>query len=226
MKKILIVEDEPTMRLGLKDNLEFEGYEIELAEDGEKGLSKILSSNFDLIILDVMMPKISGLDVCKKIRADGNETPVIFLTAKGEELDKVLGLEFGADDYITKPFSVRELLSRIKAILRRNMNRQLTEMVKIGKLTFDFASFSVFENQKPISMTYKEFEVIHHLWINKNNTVSREQLLEKIWGKDVFTTARTVDNFILKLRNKIEQDPNKPQLIITIHGVGYKLISV
>lgn len=227
MKRILIVEDEPAMRLGLKDNLEFEGYEIELAEDGEQGLLKISNNNFDLIILDVMMPKISGLDVCKKIRAEGNETPLIFLTAKGEELDKVLGLEFGADDYITKPFSVRELLSRIKAILRRkNMQKQLSETIKIGRLTFDFTSYSVFENQKPINMSYKEFEVIHHLWINKNNTVSREQLLEKIWGKDVFTTARTVDNFILKLRNKIETDPNNPKLIITIHGIGYKLISV
>jgi DNA-binding response OmpR family regulator len=225
MKKILIVEDEPAMRLGLKDNLEFEGYEVELAEDGEEGLSKIMNNNFDLIILDVMMPKLSGFDVCKKMRAEGNETPIIVLSAKGEELDKVLGLEFGADDYVTKPFSVRELLARVKAILRRNnLHSQVTETIKIGKLSFDFNSFSVFENQTPVNMSYKEFEVIHHLWNNKNKTVSRDELLRNIWGSDVFTTSRTIDNFILKLRNKIEKDPNKPQLIITIHGVGYKLI--
>ena len=225
MKKILIVDDEPAMRLGLKDNLEFEGYQVELAEDGEEGLSKIENGIFDLIVLDIMMPKISGFDVCKKMRADGNLTPIILLSAKGEELDKVLGLEFGADDYITKPFSVRELLARIKAILRRNNAlQQSTETVRIGKLTFDFQSFSVFENQEPITMSYKEFEIIHFLWNHKNDTVSRNQLLDKIWGEHLYTTSRTIDNFIMKLRNKIETDPNKPQLIISIHGIGYKLI--
>ena len=225
MKKILIVDDEPAMRLGLKDNLEFEGYQVELAEDGEEGLSKIKNGIFDLIVLDIMMPKISGFDVCKKMRADGNLTPIILLSAKGEELDKVLGLEFGADDYITKPFSVRELLARIKAILRRNNSEQQTaETVAIGKLTFDFQSFSVFENQKPITMSYKEFEIIRFLWNHKNETVSRNQLLDKIWGEHLYTTSRTIDNFILKLRNKIENNPNKPQLIISIHGIGYKLI--
>jgi len=225
MKKILIVDDEPAMRLGLKDNLEFEGYQVELAEDGEDGLLKIENGVFDLIVLDIMMPKISGFDVCKKMRADGNNTPVIFLSAKGEELDKVLGLEFGADDYITKPFSVRELLARIKAILRRNSSaQQSTETVTIGKLTFNFQSFSVFDNQKSITMSYKEFEIIHFLWNHKNETVSRDQLLDKIWGEHLYTTSRTIDNFIMKLRNKIENDPNKPQLIISIHGIGYKLI--
>lgn len=225
MKKILIVDDEPSMRLGLKDNLELEGYLVELAEDGEEGLLKIENGIFDLIVLDIMMPKISGFDVCKKMRADGNNTSVIFLSAKGEELDKVLGLEFGADDYITKPFSVRELLARIKAILRRNSStQQSTITTTIGKLTFDFQSFSVFENQKPITMSYKEFEIIHFLWNHKNETVSRDKLLNSIWGEHVYTTSRTIDNFIMKLRNKIEFDPNKPQLIISIHGVGYKLI--
>ena len=225
MKQILIVDDEPSMRLGLKDNLELEGYLVELAEDGEEGLLKIENGIFDLIVLDIMMPKISGFDVCKKMRADGNNTSVIFLSAKGEELDKVLGLEFGADDYITKPFSVRELLARIKAILRRNRStRQSTITTTIGKLTFDFQSFSVFENQKPITMSYKEFEIIHFLWNHKNETVSRDKLLDSIWGEHVYTTSRTIDNFIMKLRNKIEFDPNKPQLIISIHGVGYKLI--
>ncbi len=225
MEKILIVDDEPAMRLGLKDNLEFEGYEVELAEDGEQGLSKIEDGTFDLIVLDIMMPKISGFDICKKMRADKNFTPIIFLSAKGEELDKVLGLEFGADDYITKPFGVRELLARIKAVLRRNSSSQQSfETVTIGKLTFDFQSFSVFENQEPIKMSYKEFEIIHFLWNHKNETVSRDQLLDNIWGEHLYTTSRTIDNFIMNLRNKIELDPNKPHLIISIHGIGYKLI--
>jgi len=225
MEKILIVDDEPAMRLGLKDNLEFEGYQVELAQDGEEGLSKIETGAFDLIVLDIMMPKISGFDICKKMRADKNFTPVIFLSAKGEELDKVLGLEFGADDYITKPFGVRELLARIKAVLRRNSStQQSSETITIGKLNFDFQSFSVFENQEPVNMSYKEFEIIHFLWNHKNETVSRDQLLDNIWGKNVYTTSRTIDNFIMKLRNKIEHDPNKPQLIISIHGIGYKLI--
>ncbi|MBI9072185.1 MAG: response regulator transcription factor [Melioribacteraceae bacterium] len=226
MKKILVVDDEASMRLGLKDNLEFENYEVDLAEDGEKGLIKIRENSYDLIILDVMMPRLSGFDLCKTIRAESIETPVIFLTAKGEELDKVLGLEFGADDYVTKPFSLRELLARVKAILRRNTTiGQSSDTVKIGKLNFDFASFSVFENEEPVNMSYKEFEIIHHLWNNKNKTVSRDELLKNVWGENIYTTSRTVDNFILRLRQKIESDPNKPQLIISIHGVGYKLIT-
>ncbi len=228
MTKILIVEDEPNMRMGLRDNLEFEGYEVDIAEDGETGLNKILEEKYNLILLDVMMPKMSGFDVCKTARKEGVSTPIILLTAKGEEIDKVLGLELGADDYITKPFSLRELLARIKAILRRSQDIQtedeLDKVLSIGKLQIDFSSYTAVEEDKPVQMSHKEFEILNYLWKHKNKTVSRDDLLSNIWGYEETPTTRTVDNFILKLRQKIENDFNHPQIIITVHGIGYKLI--
>lgn len=225
MPKILVVEDEPNMRLGLKDNLEFEGYEVDLAPDGEAGLQKILDGNFDLILLDVMMPKMSGFDLCKTIRRKGITTPVILLTAKEQEIDKVLGLELGADDYVTKPFSLRELLARIKAVLRRGENVRADEIkVEIGKIEVNFQNYTALEKEEPVQMSHKEFEILNYLWRHRNRTVSRDDLLEKIWGYEESPTTRTVDNFILKLRQKIEKDPNHPQVILTVHGIGYKLI--
>jgi DNA-binding response OmpR family regulator len=228
MKRILIVEDELNMRIGLKDNLEFEGYSVELAENGEIGLSKIQNNKFDLIILDVMLPYISGLDICKKIRKEGNLTPIILLTAKGEEIDKVLGLEIGADDYITKPFSLRELLARIKAVLRRSEQQpeeiEHLDSVQIGKVNVDFKSYSAFSNGNQIMLSHKEFEILNYLHKNINKTVSRDSLLKEIWGFDSHPTTRTVDNFILKLRQKIEEDSNNPKIILTVHGIGYKMI--
>ncbi|HSD63992.1 MAG TPA: response regulator transcription factor [Ignavibacteriaceae bacterium] len=225
MPKILIVEDEPNMRLGLKDNLEFEGYEVDLADDGEAGLHKILDSNYDLILLDVMMPKLSGFDVCKTIRKKGINTPVILLTAKDQEIDKVLGLELGADDYVTKPFSLRELLARIKAVLRRGESLKTDDnKIKIGQLDVNFQNYTAAKENESLTMTHKEFEILHYLWKHRNQTVSRDDLLEKIWGYEESPTTRTVDNFILKLRQKIEGDPNHPKILITVHGIGYKLI--
>lgn len=225
MARILIVDDEPSMRLGLVDNLEFEGHEVDDAADGESGLYKILNNKYDLIILDVMMPKLSGFDVCKKVRQRGIETPVILLTAKGEEIDKVLGLELGADDYITKPFSLRELLARIKAILRRAVKDSSSEeLIKIGALEVNFTSYSAFESGTPVQMSHKEFEVLRCLWDNRNHTVSRDKLLDEVWGYEENPTTRTVDNFILRLRQKIEVDSNHPKIILTVHGVGYKLL--
>lgn len=225
MIKILIVEDEPNMRIGLKDNLEFEGYNVEVAEDGEEALFNIRNNEYNLVLLDVMLPKKSGLDVCKAIRKDGNKVPVILLTAKGEEIDKVLGLELGADDYVTKPFSLRELLARIKAVLRRGgLETDDSTEAQIGKMKVDFAGYKAFVDDEQIQMSHKEFEILNYLWNKKNNTVSREDLLSDIWGYDEAPTTRTVDNFIVKLRNKIEKDPNHPQIIITVHGVGYKLV--
>ena len=227
MPKILIVEDEPSMRLGLKDNLEFENYEVDTVEDGETALKTIRENNFDLVLLDVMLPKLSGFDVCKMLRKEGNNTSIILLTAKGEEIDKVLGLELGADDYVTKPFSLRELLARIKAILRRTEGSASSqqEMLKIGKLDVNFDSFNAFDEGKDVQMSHKEFQVLNHLWQKRNKTVSRDELLTNVWGEDVYTTSRTVDNFILKLRQKIEKDPNHPKIILTVHGIGYKLVS-
>lgn len=227
MPKILVVDDEQNMRTGLKDNLEFEGYDVETANDGEQGLKKIFEGSYNLIILDVMMPKKSGFDVCKEVRKAGMTTPIILLTAKGEEIDKVLGLEIGADDYVTKPFSLRELLARVKAILRRSENLVMNEEdreVKIGRLEINFSGYKAISKNRDVAMSHKEFEILHHLWKHRNSTVSREDLLTEIWGYDETPTTRTVDNFILKLRQKIEIDSNHPQIILTVHGIGYKLI--
>lgn len=230
MHKVLIVEDEPNMRLGLQDNLEFEDYEVDSAEDGEEGLTKILENKYDLILLDVMMPKMSGFEVCKTVRKKGIATPIILLTAKGEEIDKVRGLELGADDYITKPFSLRELLARVKAVLRRGTgsgenNQDKNLPVKIGLMSVNFHSYNATVKSKAVSMSHKEFEILQFLWEHRNQTVSRDDLLTNIWGYDESPTTRTVDNFIVKLRQKTEKDPDHPQVIITVHGIGYKLIS-
>lgn len=226
MKKILIVEDEETMQLGLGNNLKYDGYEVDFASDGEEGLKKIKDNFYNLILLDVMLPKLSGFDVCKKTRSLGIKTPIIMLTAKSEEIDKVLGLEIGADDYITKPFSLRELLARVKAVLRRgDSESESSEKIKIGRIEVNFNSYNATENGESLNLSSKEFDVLHYLWNNKNKTVSRDDLLSNVWGNDVYTTSRTIDNFILKLRQKIEANPNEPKKIITIHGIGYKLLS-
>jgi len=226
MKRILVVEDEPDMQSGIKDNLEFEGYEVDTASDGQEGLHKILSNTFDLVLLDVMLPHISGFDVCKKARHEYNNTPIIFLTAKGEEIDKVIGLESGGDDYLTKPFSLRELLARVKAVLRRTERQnpqQPTQSITIGKLNVDFNTYTATIDGSQVKMTSKEFEILNYLLKHKNATISRDSLLDAVWGYDFQPTARTIDNFILKLRQKIEDNPNDPQIILTIHGLGYRL---
>ena len=226
MAKILIIEDEPVMQIGLRDNLELEKYLVDSADDGEAGLAKIKSNQYDLIILDVMLPKLSGLDVCRSARVAGIHTPIILLTAKGEEIDKVIGLELGADDYITKPFSVRELLARIKAILRRREQIVVKEEKKIvvGRLEIDFNTLQSTEDGKDVKLSHKEVEILSYLYKNKNQVVSRYDLLENVWGYGEQLTTRTVDNFIVRLRQKIEANPNQPKIIMTVHGSGYKLI--
>ncbi len=227
-KRILIIEDEPDMQSGIKDNLEFEGYEVETASDGKEGLTKIISGRFDLVLLDVMLPLMSGFDVCKKVRHENNDTPIIFLTAKGEEIDKVIGLESGGDDYLTKPFSLRELLARVKAVLRRTQkstNTSASKVTEIGRLSVDFETYTATVDQQPVKMTSKEFEILQYLLKHKNATISRDSLLDNVWGYDFQPTARTIDNFILKLRQKIEDNPNEPEIIITVHGMGYRLVS-
>jgi len=228
MKKILIVEDELNMVNGLKDNLEFEGYEVDTAMEGNSGLQKILQSRYDLILLDIMLPEVSGFDICKAARREGVNTPIILLTAKGEEIDKVLGLEFGADDYITKPFSLRELLARIKAILRRastvkDENAE-PEFVRVGNLKVNFRNYMALEAGKEIKMSHKEFGILHYLYMNAGKIIQRDDLMSDVWGIEYDISTRTVDNFILKLRQKIEVDPNNPKIILTVHGIGYKMI--
>jgi len=227
MHRILIVEDEVAMLSGLKDNLEFEGYQVDTAEDGAVGLEKILDNNYDLVLLDVMLPSMSGFDVCKKARNEGVTSPIILLTAKGEVIDKVLGLELGADDYMTKPFSLRELLARIKAVLRRtDLDGKVVpnEKTVIGKLTVNFKNYEAFVDDTEVKMSHKEFEFLNYLWNNRNKVISRDDLLDNVWGSDYIPSSRTVDNFILKLRQKVEHDSNNPKIILTVHGVGYKLI--
>ena len=228
MADILIIEDEPMMRLGLKDNLEFEGYRIDLAVNGKEGYEKAIDGSYDLILLDVMLPELSGFEVCKKLRQNGNSTPVILLTARGEEIDKVLGLEIGADDYVTKPFSVRELIARIKALLRRvkTEDQGNTEDLeaRIGRLDIHFGNYTAADGDEEIKMSHKEFEILQYLYQHKNQLVSRYDLLENVWGYEEKPTTRTVDNFMVKLRQKVEANPNQPRIILTVHGAGYKLI--
>ncbi|UII22086.1 response regulator transcription factor [Fulvivirga ligni] len=224
MSSILIIEDEPDMRLGLKDNLEFEGYQVDMAKDGQEGYDKLTSGVYDLVILDIMLPKISGLDICKSVRKQNITTPIILLTAKGEEIDKVLGLELGADDYVTKPFSVRELLARVKAILRRNVSTQTGQNIFIGKLKVNFENYQAFDGDEEVKISHKEFEVLHYLYSHRNQLVSRYELLENVWGYEEQPTTRTVDNFMVRIRQKVEDNPNNPRIVLTVHGSGYKMI--
>jgi DNA-binding response OmpR family regulator len=228
MKKILIIEDELKMIEGLKDNLEFEGYEVDTAMEGNSGLQKVLLNQYDLILLDVMLPGVSGFDICKSARKEGVNTPIILLTAKGEEIDKVLGLELGADDYITKPFSLRELLARIKTILRRAPTGKEgsvePEFIRIGNIKVNFKNCQALEGTNEIKMSYKEFGILHYLYINAGKIIQRDDLMSDVWGIEYDISTRTVDNFILKLRQKIEIDPNNPKIILTVHGIGYKMI--
>jgi len=225
MSKILVVEDEPQMLRGLTDNFETEGYDVDGVADGTAGLEKILAGTYDLIILDVMLPGMSGFDVLRKARERGIATPVIMLTAKGQEVDKVVGLELGADDYITKPFSLRELLARVKAVLRRaDRAPDAGATMVLDDVEVDFGGYTASKSGKPLVMTPKEFEVLRYLWNHRNAVVSRDQLLTEVWGYDESISTRTVDNFIVRLRQKIEKDPSHPRHIITIHGTGYKLI--
>jgi DNA-binding response OmpR family regulator len=225
MSRILIVEDEAQMRQGLKDNLEFEGYEVDTAEDGEQCIIQVEKNHYNLILLDVMLPKLSGFDVCKQLRGKGFDRPIIMLTAKGEEIDKVLGLELGADDYITKPFSLRELLARVKAVLRREERGKDTGVnVTIGKIEVNFSKFEAFDGGQSVALSHREFEVLKFLWEHENQIVSRNELMNDVWGMGDMTTTRTVDNFILKLRQTIEEDPSHPKHILTVHGIGYKYV--
>jgi DNA-binding response OmpR family regulator len=226
MAKILIIEDEPDMARGLKDNLAFEGYEVHIETDGLAGLNYALANPVDLILLDLMLPKMPGYEVCKTLRARGNNTPIIMLTAKGQEIDKVLGLELGADDYVTKPFSLRELLARIHALLRRHgaTAGQPSDTYAFGEVILDFTHYHATKAGEAIELTPKELEILRYLITHRGKTVRRDELLDKVWGIEEYPTTRTVDNHILKLRKKIEKDPANPDFIITVHGIGYKFL--
>jgi DNA-binding response OmpR family regulator len=225
MTKILIVEDEPNMVTGLRDNFEFEGYEVITAEDGVTGLERALHESPDLVVLDVMMPRMSGLDVCKQLKAKRPSVPVIMLTARGQEVDKVVGLELGADDYVTKPFSIRELLARVKAVLRRAKGSPKDEeSYSFGDVEVNLRSCQVSKRGKELDFSSKEFELLKYFLRHTGETLSRDRLLEDVWGYEHFPTTRTVDAHIVRLRQKVEPKPDEPRFILTVHGTGYKFV--
>lgn len=223
-EKILVVDDEEHIRELIKFNLENNGYKIVTADNGIDALKIAKDSRPQLVLLDLMLPGMDGYDVCKEIRKDINtsSTPIIMITAKGEEFDKVLGLELGADDYLTKPFSVRELLARVKAVLRRTSVQQVDKSYKFGNITIDFEKHEVIEDNNKIELTLKEFELLEILIKNKGRVMTRDFLLDKIWGYEYIGETRTVDVHIRHLRQKIEKDDKNPKYIETIRGIGYR----
>jgi two-component system alkaline phosphatase synthesis response regulator PhoP len=223
--KILVVEDEPNMVVGLRDNFEFEGYEVITACDGVEGLQLALEESPDLVVLDVMMPRMSGLEVCKQLRAKRASLPIIMLTARGQEVDKVVGLELGADDYVTKPFSIRELLARVKAVLRRTaVIPKDQEQHSFGDVEVDLRRCRVLKSGKALDVSSKEFELLKYFICHSGETLSRHRLLEDVWGYEHFPTTRTVDTHLVRLRQKLEPNPEEPQYFLTVHGTGYRFV--
>jgi two-component system, OmpR family, alkaline phosphatase synthesis response regulator PhoP len=225
-KNVLVIEDEPDMVRGLRDAMEFEGLTVASAETGKKGITMAREEPPDLIILDLMLPDINGYQVCEEVRAFNPHIPIIMLTARSQELDKIRGLEAGADDYVTKPFSVGEFLARIKALFRR-MERVTTpadEQISIGASSVDLKKHTLTINRKTMPLSFYEVELLKLLYERKEEPVSRDEILDRIWGIEANPTNRTVDNFIVKLRRKIEADHKKPRHILTVYGLGYKLL--
>lgn len=240
MPKILVIEDEGAVRAGLVDGLSLEGYEVVHCEDGPSGLDCYRDSQPDLVILDLMMPGLDGLEVCRRIRADSQNTPIIILTAKTSEVDKVVGLELGADDYLTKPFGMRELYARVKTQLRKrkllldasinghapaptNGANGLEELA-IGEVHIDFRTYRAKRGAQELSLSAKEYDLLKFLASRPDVPVSRDELLDQVWGYNNYPTTRTVDNFIARLRQKIEAVPERPRHLLTVHGVGYKFV--
>jgi DNA-binding response OmpR family regulator len=224
MNTILVVEDDPAMTVALRDGFEFEKYAVDMATDGEEGLRLALRGHYDVIILDVMLPKRSGLDVCRDLREKGNNTPVIMLTARGQEIDKIVGLKLGADDYVTKPFSFIELLARVEAVMRRAHRRHGGDEASFGDVKLDFRTYQATKADQPLELTPREFSILRYFLDHPNEVVSREALLNHVWGYDPSAFTRTVDTHVARLRQKIEQVPAEPRHLITIHRVGYKFV--
>lgn len=225
MARILVADDEADMIMGLRDNLQFEGYEVLIAEDGEAALDVAMRQSPDLVLLDIMMPKLDGLEVCRRIREAGFMIPVLMLTAKSQEIDIVRGLEVGADDYITKPFSIRELLARIKAALRRtDAGKGLSRLLRVGDATIDIVKGKVERGEEKSNLGHFELEILKLLVESAERPVERSKLLDVIWGLEGFPSTRTVDNHIVSLRRKIEPDPKHPRHIVTVHSIGYKFV--
>ena len=222
--RILIVEDEPAMVAGLRDNFEYEGYEVISAADGVQGLDRALSENPDLVVLDVMMPRMSGLDVCKQLKIKQPSLPIIMLTARGQEIDKVVGLELGADDYVTKPFSIRELMARVKAVLRRAAPQPPPDIYRFSDVEVNVRSNEVLRNGSRVELSAKEFALLAYFVAHPAETLSRDRLLDAVWGYENYPNTRTVDTHIVHLRQKLEPNPEEPRFILTVHGTGYKFV--
>lgn len=224
--KILLVEDEEGLILTLTDRLRSEGFDVTSATDGEKGFALAIEKNFDLIVLDLMLPRKNGLDICRDLRQKNVSTPILMLTAKGETIDKVLGLKLGADDYLTKPFEVIELFARIEALLRRSPNTidSLSENFRFGSVQVDFKSAEVKKANEPVELSAMEFKILQYFIENRGKVITRDELLDEVWGYDATPTTRTVDVHIAWLRQKLEDNPRYPQFIQTVHGFGYKFV--
>ena len=224
MNRILIVEDDPAVSVALRDGFEFEKYAVEMAGDGEEGLRLAQRDDHDLMILDVMLPKKSGLDVCKELRRNGSRAPIIMLTARGQEIDKIVGLKLGADDYVTKPFSFIELLARVEAVLRRTTRAVAGEEYGFGDVKLDFRTYQATKSALPIELTPREFRILRYFIDHAEQVVTRESLLNHVWGYDSSAFTRTVDTHMARLRQKIESTPGEPRHLVTVHRAGYKFV--
>jgi DNA-binding response OmpR family regulator len=224
VKTILIVEDDRSINMGLAKNLKYEGYQVLSAEDGERGLRLAVDRKPDAIVLDVMLPGASGFEVCRSLRRARIHTPILILTARDQEVDKVMGLDLGADDYMTKPFSLAELIARVKALLRRSSDfeEEGEQEYKFADVRVDVRGRSILRKKKDVAVSPREFDLLVFLLRNSGRALSREEILNKVWGHDYYGTARTIDNFVTKLRQKLEKDPENPKHILTVRGHGYK----
>jgi DNA-binding response OmpR family regulator len=224
MSRILIIEDEPALLRALTDNFRFEAHEVLTAADGQTGYAIAVQQMPDIIILDLMLPQMSGYEVCRKLRAEQIETPILMLTARGDESDRVRGLDLGADDYVTKPFSLAELSARVRALLRRGTKAATNALheLRFGEVRIDFRSYQAWRGERRLEMTRKEFAVLRLLASRAGEAITRDELIQQIWGEDTHVTNRTVDTHIANLRVKLERDPRHPDRLITVHGVGYR----
>ncbi len=225
MTRVLVVEDDAAILKGLTDNLEAESYDVLTAMDGEAGYALLEKEEPDLVILDLMLPKLSGYEICQRARSEGMTVPILMLTARGTESDRVHGLDLGADDYVTKPFSVRELLARVRALLRRGQSADaVPDELEFDDVVVDFRSFEARKGGEVIKLTRKEFGTLRFLARRRGEVVRRDELLREVWNYKRYPTTRTVDNHVASLRSKIEKDPSEPRHLLTVHGVGYKLV--
>jgi DNA-binding response OmpR family regulator len=227
MKTILIIEDDVSILRGLKDNLEFEGYRVITETNGNNGLKLAMDKKVDLLLLDIMLPGLNGYEICRKVRNEKPDLPIIMLTARGSEMDKVSGLDIGADDYITKPFSLPELLARVRSVFRRTKDEpDAPEDYSFGNIRLDFKKFQAYKGDKEISLSPKEFAIMEYFINHEGKAIHRHDLLNEVWGYEAMPTTRTVDNFILDLRKKLEENPAEPKHILSVRGVGYRFNSL